>query len=153
IVGIQNLQSRSSEYVRSVMRRVVDGGSSHAGDGYRDRGAPLEEATAGKERTGVSAVRQPRAIYFLYWVLSIVYSAALVWLIVARLGDALMDWFGVIGALLTVALAFLVGQRLFRPTVRVLGGWGAHAVRMFLATIWRSAAMGTRLRWSESGAG
>jgi len=152
IVGIHNLQSRSSEYVRSLMWRIVDGRRPHLDKRYRDRGAPAEEATAGPERTGVSATRRPPAIYFLYWVLSIGYSMALVWLIVARLGDALMDWFGVLGALLSLGLAFLVGQRFFRPAVRALGDWGGHAVRRFLVAIGRSAAVGTGLQWAATGA-
>jgi multidrug efflux pump subunit AcrA (membrane-fusion protein) len=152
MIGIQNLQSRSSEYVRSVIWRIIDGDRSRAGDNHRDRGAPAEKATAGHERTGVSATRQPRAIYLLYWVLSIAYSIALVWLIVARVGDVLMDWLGVIGALLTLGLAFLVGQRFFRPVVRALGDWGAGEVHRVFPAFPRDAAMGAGLQWAATGA-
>jgi multidrug resistance efflux pump len=151
ILGIQNLQSRSSEYVRSVMWRMIDPDPSRAGDGYRDRGAPAEQATAGPERTGVSATRQPRAIYVLFWALSIAYSIALVWVIVARLGDALMDWLGVIGALLTLGLAFLVGQRFFRPAVRAVRNSATRLGRILLPTL-RGPVVETGLRWAVTGA-
>jgi multidrug efflux pump subunit AcrA (membrane-fusion protein) len=129
VLGIQNLQSRSSEYVRSVMRGIVDGRRSHQDQRYQDRGAPAEQAATGSERTGVSATRQPRAIFVAYWVLSIAYSIGLIWLIVSRLGNALMDWLGVVGALLTLVLAVLIGQRFFRPAVRALADWWVHWFR------------------------
>src|SRR5262249_39907571 len=96
-------------------------------DQYQDRGAAAEQATAGLERSGNA--RQPRAFYAFYWLASISYSAALIWLIVAAAGDALMNWLGVIGALLTLGLVVVAGQRFVRPVLRALrvqGAWGAR---------------------------
>jgi putative peptide zinc metalloprotease protein len=109
MLGIQNLQSRSSAYVGSVIARVIDGA-----------------AAAGAERTGEASATQPRMLYFIYWLLSITYSAALIWLVVVKLGDTLMNWLGFIGILMTLALVIIVGQRFLRPIFR--GVWGGLRV-------------------------
>jgi multidrug resistance efflux pump len=98
IFGIQNLQAKSAAYVRSIVKRVIDGPEARIKSDSRFRG-----------------------LYAGYWVLSIAYSVTLVWLIVTRAGDALMDRLGLVGVLLTVVIGGLVGQRFCRPVVSAVG--------------------------------
>jgi multidrug efflux pump subunit AcrA (membrane-fusion protein) len=98
IFGVQNLQAKSAAYVRSIVKRVIDGPQARMKSDTRFRG-----------------------LYAGYWVLSIAYSVTLVYLIVTRAGDALMDRLGLVGVLLTVVLGGLLGQRFCRPVVSAVG--------------------------------
>ncbi|MGH9822941.1 MAG: efflux RND transporter periplasmic adaptor subunit, partial [Blastocatellia bacterium] len=116
LAGVTNLQARSSAYVRSLVDRLVDGAKTRAG--------------AGDQRP---------ALYVGYWMASILYSATLVWLIVAKAGGFLMDWFGFVGVVLSLALAVLFGQRFFRPVIARVTSWARSAVPVYAATVSRAA--------------
>jgi putative peptide zinc metalloprotease protein len=93
MLGIQNLQARSSQYVGSIISRILNG------PGAEPR----------KVRSGM------KALYAGYWILSIIYSMVIVWLVIGWAGGVMMDGLGLAGVLLTIALALLLGQRLARP--------------------------------------
>jgi putative peptide zinc metalloprotease protein len=99
LFGVHNLQKRSADYVRRLMDRLMN-----------RPGLPIEE-------------KQGNALYIVYWLLSIAYSIALIWIILTEAGAFLMDYLGFVGILLTVAIAALVGQRFSRP-VTVAAGRG-----------------------------
>ncbi|HKV40539.1 MAG TPA: efflux RND transporter periplasmic adaptor subunit, partial [Blastocatellia bacterium] len=107
ICGVHNLQSRSSEYVRTALNRLIDG-------------TPPAE----------SREKQRGVLYASYWGLSIVYSVVLVWLILATAGRVLMDRLGFLGVLLTLALAATFGQRFLRPVIQRMATTGARIGRI-----------------------
>src|SRR5437868_4973706 len=97
MIGIPNLQSRSIEYVRSLLARILDGPSSS------------ERISRG------TSTREHRTFYLVYWLCSIAYSLALMWFILASFGEALMDYLGFAGVALTLLLAVLLGKRFIAP--------------------------------------
>lgn len=96
LTGVQNLQARSSVYVGSLLTRLLEG--------------PARE----KSR----APREHRWLFAGYWAASILYSLALIWLILGWVGDGLMNWMGFFGVLLTLALAALLTERWWRPAFK-----------------------------------
>ncbi|HWP43348.1 MAG TPA: efflux RND transporter periplasmic adaptor subunit, partial [Blastocatellia bacterium] len=93
LAGEQNLQARSSEYVRSLFDRLLGGPAAH-----RKRAA------------------RP-ALYITYWAGSIAYTMALVWLILGWAGDWLMSNLGFAGVLLSIALALLLTEKWWKPLI------------------------------------
>jgi multidrug efflux pump subunit AcrA (membrane-fusion protein) len=91
LVGEQNLQSRSSEYVRSLFDRILDG-----------RTVPSKR------------VARP-VLYISYWAGSIIYTLALVWLVLGWAGNYLMSNLGFAGVLITIFLALLLTEKWWRP--------------------------------------
>ena len=91
MVGEQNLQARSSEYVRSLAGRL------------------LGEADRRKEE-----IRRP-SLLIGYWVCSIIYSLVLIWLILGWMGNWLIDGLGLPGVLLTILLAVLLTEKWWKP--------------------------------------
>jgi multidrug resistance efflux pump len=97
---VQNLQAESSNYVRSLMARLL-GGS-------RVNGSRSSEPRPGRDHS---------ILYIGYWACSIIYSIALIWLILAWIGPGLMDWLGLAGVLLTLVLAALLTEKWWKPVV------------------------------------
>ncbi|HEU4387759.1 MAG TPA: efflux RND transporter periplasmic adaptor subunit [Blastocatellia bacterium] len=95
--GITNLQKKSFDYVRSLITILVSG-SEAAADRKSQHARP--------------------ALLLAYCICSIAYSVALVWIILDWAGTALMNWFGLAGAILTIILAALLTRKLWRPGVR-----------------------------------
>lgn len=89
-LGIVNLQSRSNNYARSLIARLL-GDKAKSTDSQR----PF--------------------IYIGYCVGSILYSIFLVWLILGWVGDELMDSLRFFGVLLTILLAALLTKRWWNP--------------------------------------
>jgi multidrug efflux pump subunit AcrA (membrane-fusion protein) len=94
LVGEQNLQARSSEYVRSLFYRIVDGPQT---------------------KKPVHAARP--ALYISYWLGSIAYTMLLVWLVLGWAGDWLISNLGFAGVLLTVTLALLLTEKWWKPLI------------------------------------
>ena len=120
LFGIQNLQKRATDYVRRLAARVMDGPGKTTG---QEQGTPW---------------------YLVYWLLSIAYSIALVWIILAEIGGFLMDRLGLLGILLTVVVAALVGQRFSKPLTVAIGRG--------LSSVFRVIAVGAAKVGSASGA-
>jgi putative peptide zinc metalloprotease protein len=91
LVGVQNLQARSTEYIRSLAGRL------------------LGEADARKER-----FTRPRLLIG-YWICSIIYSLVLVWLILGWMGGWLINSLGFLGVLLTLLLSILLTEKWWKP--------------------------------------
>jgi putative peptide zinc metalloprotease protein len=100
LLRVQNLQAESSEYVRSLIGRLL--------------GNP-------KSNDRLSASSRPRRdrslLYLAYWVCSILYSIALIWIILAWVGPGLMDQLGFLGVLLTIALGALLTEKWWKPAI------------------------------------
>jgi len=94
LVGEQNLQSRSSEYVRSLFDRLLDGRAAQH-----------------------KRVARP-ALYISYWAGSIAYTLALIWLVLGWAGDYLMKNLGFAGVLMTIILALLLTEKWWGPLLR-----------------------------------
>lgn len=94
VVGVQNLQARSSAYVGSLLTRLLEG------------------------RTPEKSQGEHRRLFVAYWVASVLYSVALIWLILGWVGDGLMNWMGFFGVLLTLALAALLTEKWWRPVLK-----------------------------------
>ena len=92
LLGVENLQARSSEYTRSLIGRLL-------GDRGVARSAPADRPL----------------LYVSYWLCSIGYSVALIWFILAWMGRGLMDGLGLLGVVLTVLLAALLTERWWKP--------------------------------------
>jgi putative peptide zinc metalloprotease protein len=112
MVGISNLQARSSEYMRSVFARVAYGSAGARAPESEARLVALSRYSPGR-----SQHRSP-AVYLSYWLLSLLYSLALIWLILGWAGDRLMDSLGFAGVLLTILLAALLTERWWKPAFR-----------------------------------
>lgn len=108
LAGVPNLQSRSSAYVKSLIDRLING--------------PSRKTQSEMDR---------RALYAGYWILSVVYSGVLIWLILAKAGGFLMDWLGFLGVTLTLALALLFGQRFLNPLLPPL----RRGFKAFIGTV------------------
>ncbi len=93
-LGVQNLQNKSSQYVLSLFSKLL--GNKTSPEVKTDR---------------------PK-LYIWYWLGSIIYSVLLIFALVIWAGDWLMDGFGVIGALLTIALFALLTQKWWKPILR-----------------------------------
>ncbi len=91
MVGVPNLQARSSEYVRSVVGRLL---------GERER------RTVEFRRPG---------LLIGYWLCSIIYSVIFIWLILGWMGNWLIDGLGLFGVLLTLVLAVLLTEKWWKP--------------------------------------
>ncbi len=98
MVGVQNLQARSAEYARSLLARLF--GQSNAGKKQFDRPALLVS----------------------YWLCSIIYSLVLIWLILALMGNWLIDGLGFLGVLLTILLAVLLTEKWWKPALNSARG-------------------------------
>jgi multidrug efflux pump subunit AcrA (membrane-fusion protein) len=92
LLGVENLQARSSEYARSLIGRAT---GTSSGDGRAPGERPL--------------------LYVTYWLCSIAYSVALIWFILAWMGRGLMDGLGLLGVALTLLLAVLLTERWWKP--------------------------------------
>ncbi|HSB12226.1 MAG TPA: efflux RND transporter periplasmic adaptor subunit [Blastocatellia bacterium] len=90
-LGVVNLQSRSSAYVRGLLARLL----GEPRDTKADAGRPM--------------------LYVTYWLCSLVYSLILIWLVLGWIGGELMDALRFIGVLLTLILALLLTERWWKP--------------------------------------
>lgn len=100
LIGIDNLQRRSYDYVKGTIRRFFGGSLQDVDTKQRPR---------------------RRALYWGYWICSVAYSITLVSLIISQASDHLINWLGFAGVLLTIALVLLAGQTLWGPIVRSTG--------------------------------
>jgi multidrug efflux pump subunit AcrA (membrane-fusion protein) len=91
---IENLQKRSADYVRAIVSRTLDG---------RSRDSRLDADHS--------------SLFVLYWLGSLAYSIALIWLIVGWAGERLMSAMGLVGVILTIALAALLTEKWWRPAI------------------------------------
>jgi putative peptide zinc metalloprotease protein len=97
---VQNLQAESSQYVRSLIGRLL-----------------------GNPRSNDSRSSDPRStldrslLYLAYWVCSILYSIALIWIILAWVGPGLMNQLGLLGVALTLVLAVLLTEKWWKPAI------------------------------------
>jgi multidrug efflux pump subunit AcrA (membrane-fusion protein) len=96
-LGVQNLQYKSSQYVRFLLSKLS--GDQASADVKTDR----------------------PGLYIGYWLASILYSFVLILILVNWAGDYLMDGFGVVGAVLTIALFALLTQNWWKPMLRKIG--------------------------------
>ena len=96
--GVVNLQRRSSEYVGSLIARII-GEPKH---GRIDPHRPI--------------------LYVSYWICSILYSVILIWLILGWISGELMDGLRFLGVLLTILLALLLTERWWKPILIKLSG-------------------------------
>ncbi|MEW6207953.1 MAG: efflux RND transporter periplasmic adaptor subunit [Acidobacteriota bacterium] len=94
---IENLQKRSTDYVRAMVSRLVDG----------------------KSRGSSSDADRP-SLFLFYWLGSLVYSIVLIWLIVGWAGERLMSAMGLVGVILTIALAALLTEKWWRPAIEAI---------------------------------
>lgn len=92
-LGVVNLQSRSSDYARSLLARILGESPARKVDPHR----PL--------------------LYASYWVCSILYSVILIWLILGWVSGELMDGLRFLGVLLTILLAALLTERWWKPVL------------------------------------
>jgi putative peptide zinc metalloprotease protein len=92
-LGVVNLQSRSSDYARSLLARIL--------------GEP--------QAREVDPRRQ--LLYAGYWVCSILYSVILIWLILGWVSGELMDGLRFFGVFLTILLAALLTERWWKPVL------------------------------------
>src|SRR6185295_3643296 len=102
LLGVENLQTRSSEYARSLIDRL-----------------------SGTPTVGGSEPAKRPVLYLTYWLCSIAYSVALIWFILAWMGRGLMDGLGLLGVALTLLLAALLTERWWKPLLS--GGYRAAA--------------------------
>lgn len=96
LMGIENLQARSSEYVRSFVNRVIDGPKSQ----------------------GIIRLSsdRPRPVFFVgYWLASLVYSLILIWIILSLAGEWLMNNLGLLGILITLLLGVMLTEKWWKP--------------------------------------
>ncbi|HJQ70084.1 MAG TPA: efflux RND transporter periplasmic adaptor subunit [Blastocatellia bacterium] len=122
IVGVPNLQARSSQYVGRVAARLLG-----EGDGRKDK------------------FNRP-ALLIGYWLCSIVYSVGLIWFILAWMGNWLIDGLGLFGVLLTLLLAALLTERWWKPLFK--GATTMSAQKPALETKpEQSAEAAPRKRW------
>ncbi|HEY7547755.1 MAG TPA: efflux RND transporter periplasmic adaptor subunit, partial [Blastocatellia bacterium] len=67
---------------------------------------------------GASTFRTHHSSLFLcYWLCSLAYSIILIWLIVGWAGERLMGAMGVVGVMLTIALAALLTEKWWKPAI------------------------------------
>src|SRR6185295_2344516 len=92
LLGVENLQTRSSEYARSLIDRL-----------------------SGTPTVGGSEPAKRPVLYLAYWICSIAYSVALIWFILIWMGRGLMDGLGLLGVGLTLLLAALLTERWWKP--------------------------------------
>jgi len=90
-LGVVNLQRRSSEYVRSLIARLIGEPKHSRIDPHR----PF--------------------LYVSYWICSILYSVILIWLILGWISGELMDSLRFLGVVLTIVLALLLTERWWKP--------------------------------------
>lgn len=93
-LGINNLQARARAAVSSLTAKLVDG-----------------------RRAAPSTVDRP-VLLTAYWVLSVIYTVVLLWVVVALAGDWLMDRMGTSGVVLTLALALFLMRGLWLPSLK-----------------------------------
>lgn len=106
LMGIENLQTRSSLYVRSVISRIVDGPNS--------------------QRIARPTSDKPHSLFFVtYWIASLFYSLILIWLILRWTGEWLMNNLGFLGVLITLLLAALLTEKWWKPLLA--GVWQSAA--------------------------
>ena len=91
MVGVPNLQARSSEYARRIAGRILG------------------------ERDGRKDDFKRPGLLIGYWLCSIIYSVALIWLILGWIGNWLIDGMGLLGVLLTLVLAVLLTEKWWKP--------------------------------------
>ncbi len=120
-LGIPNLQTRSTNYVRSWLTGLLEGKLPLADSRNRQEERPL--------------------IYLAYWLSSLLYSILLIWFILAWAGDWLMNNLGFVGVVWTVLLAGLLTERWWKPLLVSSG----HRLISFLRHIPRS----TQGRWNH----
>jgi len=92
-LGVANLQKHSTEYVRSLLGRLI--------------GDPGD----------VNTNSQRPILYVSYWICSILYSVILIWLILGWVSGELMDGLRFSGVLLTLLLAALLTERWWKPVL------------------------------------
>ena len=95
LLRIENLQKRSTEYVRSLVSRLLDG------KGSRDS----------------SLITHHSSLFVFYWLCSLAYSIVLIWLIVGWAGERMMSAMGLIGVILTIALTALLTEKWWKPAI------------------------------------
>lgn len=95
-MGIDNLQSRSSRYIRSIMNRLIDGPDSQK----------IARPTRNQHRP---------VLFIFYWAASLIYSVILIWLILVWAGAWLMDNLGLLGIFITLLLALLLTEKWWKP--------------------------------------
>lgn len=93
-LGVQNLQSRSSQYVQSLLARISGSQPTVA---------------VNKDRPG---------LYISYWLGSLGYSLLLIFAVVNLAGNWLMDGLGIVGAFLTIALFAMLTQKWWKPLLQ-----------------------------------
>jgi multidrug efflux pump subunit AcrA (membrane-fusion protein) len=92
-LSVQNLQSQSTAYVRSLGARLL-GTSAH------------------------SPIRATRPLLFItYWLGSVLYSLVLIYFILNWAGTWLMNTWGLIGVLVTIYLATLLTKKWWKPAL------------------------------------
>jgi putative peptide zinc metalloprotease protein len=96
LIGVHNLQARSSQHVRSRLARLIGAGSEASRAMLAEQGW-LQE------------------FYVGYWVCSVIYSIILIWFILGWAGGAFMDNLGLMGVLLTITLAALLTRKWWNP--------------------------------------
>ncbi len=92
LMGIENLQARSSAFVRALFGRIINGSQTKIDSRHA-------------------------LFYSTYWLCSIIYSVVLLWLILTWTGEWLMSAMGIAGVMLTIALAALLTQKWWRPAL------------------------------------
>ena len=117
LLGVENLQARSSLYTRSLVGRLL-------GDSEVDRSAPADR----------------RLLYGAYWLCSIAYSAGLIWVILTWMGRGLMDGLGLVGVFLTLLLAVLLTEKWWKL---LLAGVRRAAASYFVSRRARPASANT----------
>lgn len=104
-VGVENLQARSSEYVRALYGRLTG------------------TATA-------KALSAGRPVLFIsYWICSIVYSVILIWFILGLVSNELIDKLGLAGVAATLLLAMLLTEKWWKPFYVKVRGSIASALK------------------------
>jgi len=110
LVGIENLQARSSLYIGSLIDRIFDGPNS--------------------QRIARPTSERPRPAFLVaYWVASICYSLILIWLILQWAGGWLMDNLGFLGILITLLLAALLTEKWWKPSLAAVWQRAASVAR------------------------
>ena len=99
ITGVTNLQKKSFDYTRSLIERVVAGPSVAA-------------------KLKIASRDAGPGLLLGYCICSVAYSVALVWIILDWAGNALMNWLGLAGALLTIVLGALLTRKLWQLVAR-----------------------------------
>lgn len=103
-LGVVNLQSRSSDYVRSLFGRIV-----------------------GEKKDRTTDAARPM-LYLTYSICSMIYSLILIWLVLGWVGGELMDALRFFGVLLTLILAALLTERWWKPALSRVRGLAAASL-------------------------